>query len=334
MNIHPKVTVIIPVYNVAAYLPQCLDSVIAQTLDGIEIICVNDGSKDESLAVLKDYAAKDSRVKIIDKANAGVSAARNDGIAAAKGKYIAFLDGDDFLEPDCLERVYETAVNGNFDTVVFDCYLFDGNHKSVWEDNSFKGCMQSGECQLYDFMSVVWNKLYRTDFLKQNKILFPAGIKTAEDVIFSLQCYFCKPAACCLPNRFYNYRMGREGSVTSDFSCISRDIEAFKYLEKMDIYQRQPEDIKHKVVNKFVVGVEGYIRKFSLAEDKKYMAERMDFISYLKKKYGAATIYKMVYFKEPNLLQKIFSIKNSYDKKYKVITFFGIKFQLKRHKKS
>lgn len=76
MNIHPKVTVIIPVYNVAAYLPQCLDSVIAQTLDDIEIICVNDGSKDESLAVLNEYAAQDSRIKIIDKANAGVSADR------------------------------------------------------------------------------------------------------------------------------------------------------------------------------------------------------------------------------------------------------------------
>ena len=162
MNIHPKVTVIIPVYNVAAYLPQCLDSVIAQTLDDIEIICVNDGSKDESLAVLNEYAAQDSRIKIIDKANAGVSAARNDGIAAAQGEYIAFLDGDDFLEPDCLEKVYATAVSGNFDTVVFKHNLIDGNKKTVWNNSEF-GCFDEDKL-LYTFSAVIWNKLYRTAF--------------------------------------------------------------------------------------------------------------------------------------------------------------------------
>ena len=188
MNIHPKVTVIIPVYNVAAYLPQCLDSVIAQTLDDIEIICVNDGSKDESLAVLNEYAAQDSRIKIIDKANAGVSAARNDGIAAAQGEYIAFLDGDDFLEPDCLEKVYATAVSGNFDTVVFKHNLIDGNKKTVWNNSEF-GCFDEDKL-LYTFSAVIWNKLYRTAFLREKQIGFPLGLKIAEDTIFSLMCFF------------------------------------------------------------------------------------------------------------------------------------------------
>ncbi len=188
MNIHPKVTVIIPVYNVAAYLPQCLDSVIAQTLDDIEIICVNDGSKDESLAVLNEYAAQDSRIKIIDKANAGVSAARNDGIAAAQGEYIAFLDGDDFLEPDCLEKVYATAVSGNFDTVVFKHNLIDGNKKTVWNNPEF-GCFDEDKL-LYTFSAVIWNKLYRTAFLREKQIGFPLGLKIAEDTIFSLMCFF------------------------------------------------------------------------------------------------------------------------------------------------
>ncbi len=201
MNIHPKVTVIIPVYNVAAYLPQCLDSVIAQTLDDIEIICVNDGSKDESLAVLNEYAAQDSRIKIIDKANAGVSAARNDGIAAAQGEYIAFLDGDDFLEPDCLEKVYATAVSGNFDTVVFKHNLIDGNKKTVWNNSEF-GCFDEDKL-LYTFSAVIWNKLYRTAFLREKQIGFPLGLKIAEDTIFSLMCFFHHPVCGFCDGHFY-----------------------------------------------------------------------------------------------------------------------------------
>lgn len=328
MNIHPKVTVIIPVYNVAAYLPQCLDSVIAQTLDDIEIICVNDGSKDKSLAVLNEYAAQDSRIKIIDKANAGVSAARNDGIAAAQGEYIAFLDGDDFLEPDCLEKVYATAVSGNFDTVVFKHNLLEGNKKRVWDSPEF-GSLEEDKL-LYAFAATIWNKLYRTAFLKENRIAFPLGIKIAEDTIFSLVCFFHHPSCGFCDGHFYNYRLNRDNSATADRRCIYGETAAYQCLEQMDVFQKQPLGIQLKIAEKFLSGIEGHINRFFLHESKEFMAVRKDFIKHLRSKYGAKAVRKLSHLKQPNLLQRIFSIKNSPDKKYKIIMLLGIRLKIKR----
>ena len=127
MEKQPKVSVIIPVYNVEQYLSRCLDSVISQNFNDMEIICINDGSKDASLRILEEYAGKDSRIVIIDKKNAGVSAARNDGIAAAKGEYLAFLDGDDFWEADCLAKIYQEAEHNHSDIVIFAHNLWEND---------------------------------------------------------------------------------------------------------------------------------------------------------------------------------------------------------------
>lgn len=106
----PKISVIIPVYNVEQYLRECLDSVVSQSLADIEIIAINDGSPDNSLSILKEYEAKDTRVKIIDKQNEGVGKARNDGIKAAAGEFVAFMDSDDYYpSAKVLETLYCNA---------------------------------------------------------------------------------------------------------------------------------------------------------------------------------------------------------------------------------
>lgn len=117
----PKVSVIIPVYNVEKYLGECLDSVLRQTLKDIEIICVDDGSTDGSPKMLAEYAAKDSRIRIITQPNGGLSAARNAGMDAANGKYIYFLDSDDWIVPDALEQSVEICERDNLDQLVFGC---------------------------------------------------------------------------------------------------------------------------------------------------------------------------------------------------------------------
>ena len=114
-----KVSVIIPVYNTENYLRACLDSVVNQTLRDIEIICVNDGSTDNSLSILKEYAQKDSRIVLINQKNAGVSVARNNAIAVAKGEYLAFLDSDDWFEPDAVETAYFKISQDKTDVVIF-----------------------------------------------------------------------------------------------------------------------------------------------------------------------------------------------------------------------
>ncbi|MFR5028212.1 MAG: glycosyltransferase family 2 protein [Coprococcus sp.] len=114
-----KVSVILPVYNVSDYLRQCMDSIVGQTLKDIEIICVDDGSTDDSLAILKEYEAKDQRVKVIQQANAGAGAARNKGLEIATGEYLSFLDSDDFFEPDMLEKAWSKAHETRAQVVVF-----------------------------------------------------------------------------------------------------------------------------------------------------------------------------------------------------------------------
>ena len=124
----PKVSVIVPVYNVSEYLGQCLDSILLQTLQDIEVICVNDGSTDDSLDILQGYAMFDERLKIISQENAGAGAARNNGIKHATGEYIICLDSDDFFEPDMLEKMVAKAEEDGSDVVVCDFYFFNNEN--------------------------------------------------------------------------------------------------------------------------------------------------------------------------------------------------------------
>ena len=123
----PKVSVIIPVYNVESYLRKCVDSIIGQTLINIEIILVDDGSTDRSGSICDEYRRQDGRIQVIHKANGGLSSARNVGIDAASAPYIMFLDSDDWAEPGFCEIPYDAAVDTNSDLVIFQtCYVKDG----------------------------------------------------------------------------------------------------------------------------------------------------------------------------------------------------------------
>ena len=126
-----KVSIVIPVYNVQKYLHECLDSLINQTLKDIEIICINDGSTDNSLNILKEYALKDSRIKVIDKENEGQGIARNLGIELAQGEFIGFVDPDDWLEPEMLEMMYNQA------KVLFSQVVICDYKKYFEDDNKY-----------------------------------------------------------------------------------------------------------------------------------------------------------------------------------------------------
>ena len=132
-SIMVKVSVIIPVYNVEPYLKQCMDSVVGQTLKDIEIICVDDGSTDGSLDILREYAAEDNRIQIIEQKNAGAGAARNNGMRHATGKYLSFLDSDDFFEPRMLEKAYDLAEKDQADFVAYKSdHGTNSSSKNLW----------------------------------------------------------------------------------------------------------------------------------------------------------------------------------------------------------
>ena len=181
----PKVSIIIPVYNAYEYLDKCLSSAINQTLTDIEIICVNDGSVDLSLSVINGYASKDERIVLIDKENGGLSSARNAALDIAKGKYITFLDADDYLDLDTLRIFYETMEGENVDTVICTIKNFTlGSDAKIEERKiseerySKSKAMQEGRYffngEFSRFSAAVCGKLYKNpsstniklDFLK------------------------------------------------------------------------------------------------------------------------------------------------------------------------
>ena len=173
-----SVSVIIPVYNVEKWLRECLDSVCGQSLKSIEILCINDGSTDHSLDILKEYVAGDDRIVIIDKANEGVGAARNDGIRAAKGEYVAFMDPDDkYPDSDTLRLLYDAAKKHNVLAAggYFGC--IDENSKPVPKSRSYYGVdfSCSGLIQYRDFQCDYQFQAYvfQKSFLIRNNLFFP-----------------------------------------------------------------------------------------------------------------------------------------------------------------
>ena len=194
MDGNPKVSVIIPVYNASEFLEECLDSILHQTLKEIEVICVDDGSSDNSLEILQKYKDQDPRIIIISQRNQGAGAARNKGMSMATGKYLSFLDSDDFFEKDMLKLAYDKAEEDKADFVVFnsDQYYTEKdkfvevawtlrvkeippytpfNHRQM-TDNIFKV-----------FVGWAWDKLYNREFVEKNNLVFQEQ-RTSNDMLF------------------------------------------------------------------------------------------------------------------------------------------------------
>ncbi len=190
-----QVSVIVPIYNAYDYLGVALDSILCQTLKDIEVICIDDGSTDRSLDIIKKYHEADSRVRVVTENNAGVSTARNKGIVRARGEYIIFLDADDFYEPTLLEKLYNLAKKENLDIALskFDIYnskterfsaSVDEKHVDIYAHGAV---VSKNEFPDYIFESAtgyVWNKLFRTSFLREKDLEFDPELHVFEDVHF------------------------------------------------------------------------------------------------------------------------------------------------------
>ena len=201
----PKVSVIVPVYNVEKYLRQCLDSIVNQTMRDIQIICVNDGSTDGSLATLREYEARDARVGIIDKPNGGQSSARNAAYPHIKGKYTLFVDSDDWIELDLCEKTYQQSEATGAPLTFF---FYQGENGQ--SDPSYRRITPSDKITVAEkkpllFWSVVWDKLWRTDFLLSNKLYFPEGL-VFEDTFVNWQAITLADKISVVPERLYHYR--------------------------------------------------------------------------------------------------------------------------------
>lgn len=188
----PKVSVIIPVYNVEEYLRECLDSIVKQTLREIEIICVDDGSTDNSLGILKEYALKDNRITVITQKNLHAGVARNAGLAVARGEYLSFLDSDDFFELNMLEEMYEKAHQEMLDVIICKCKIFDEIEKKI-DENKFnytlheeyftKNIVAAVEIKNKIFQICqgwAWDKLFNRNFVLKYRVKFQNIINTND----------------------------------------------------------------------------------------------------------------------------------------------------------
>lgn len=197
-----KISIIIPIYNVEKYLPECLDSIISQTFSDIEIICINDGSTDDSLKILQDYKKKDNRIIIIDKQNEGSGIARNIGLKKALGEYICFIDSDDWLENSTsLEKMYNAAEKDCLDILIFggySCYekygkliKWKGKYRlKSLNKKYFKNVFGAKNIKkdIFKFPTTAWTKLYSREFLIKNEIKFQP-IKVGQDQLFFFPFY-------------------------------------------------------------------------------------------------------------------------------------------------
>ena len=227
-----KVSIIVPVYNVQGYLPACLNSLIKQNLRDIEIICVNDGSTDNSLEILENFARKDKRIKVIDKQNEGPGIARNIGIKEAKGEYIGFVDPDDRIGLDMYEKMYNQAKKLGSDIVICDFIKYQEWTGKSWKHNFFikaKNSMQDEPLyiksgvnmerkDIYDTLLISpcysWNRLYRTSLLKDNDILFSEK-RCYEDCIFILKSHIKANMISYISEPLYIYRLRKTSLLRS-----------------------------------------------------------------------------------------------------------------------
>ena len=240
----PKVSIIIPVYNVEPYLDQCVQSVLHQTLKEIEVILVDDESPDRCPAMCDAYAQQDNRVKVIHKKNGGLGFARNSGLDVATGKYVAFVDSDDFIAPNMMEVLYDTAIQYGADEVRSGVIFYENGKESIRHDvdkvTVFRGKEEvkrfvfdylgpaPEEYRDCKYMMSVWLALHSRKVIEENHIRFTSERQTlSEDLVFGMELFPKMDCIVCIPDCFYYYRKNPQ-SLSHHFSW-----EKFKRQEAM-----------------------------------------------------------------------------------------------------
>lgn len=254
MMIQPQVSIIVPVYNVENYIERCLNSLVNQTFKDIEIITINDGSTDKSLELLNKYAKEDIRVSVIDLGDEGVSYCRNLGIEKANGKYIMFVDSDDWIDSNMVEVMYKKAEENNLDLVMCSYIrefkdhskekIFNFPEEIIYKGNEVKNELlrklvgpikeELSNPELLDALGTVWGKLYRVDILKENKLKFVdlKEIGSAEDTLFNIFTFNYLKKVMFLNKPMYHYWRDNPKSVTSQYNPKLKEQRKvfFKYI--------------------------------------------------------------------------------------------------------
>lgn len=290
-----KISVIVPVYNVQEYVGKCLESLITQTLKDIEIICINDGSTDDSLMVLQNFAAKDKRIKVINKENGGVSSARNAGLKAATGEYVMFVDGDDWIEPETCEECYAKITADDADLLVFNFQevfsekdkKISGHLKNLSEGKIFyfNNCPED----FFYVRTMIACKLYR----RHEELYMREDMKKGEDsVYFWDYCLKFNPKISVLNKVFYNYLQRTDSASRCDSNLLNGElINSVNKFVKTEIFQNASLDVQMRILDRFCSAISSEIKHTTIILDDSYFAKVQAFLDLFKQYKGYENLH-------------------------------------------
>ena len=332
---------IIPVYNLSEYLRQCIESILNQSFKNFEIICVDDSSDDNSLDILKEYALKDNRIVVISQNKQGQGFARNNAIKLAKGKYIVFVDGDDWIENDYLSSLYNILKENEEEIIEFNYREYNENSKTFknistasYFNKVLNFDLNRNNCYSYrlldkTFLSKiflqVWNRVYLRDFLIKNNIEFSLNC-FGEDHIFTIMSVLSAKSIYYIDKYLYNYRLRMKSSVNSfnigNFCIFDNILCVEAYLKNTGLLEELQEGFNRYKINSFAM----HYKNIPADKKEEYKLKCREYLSDSDYKNFISIISKKMSF-----LEQIFSVKNEYNfiNVNKVITILGFKIRPK-----
>ena len=271
------ISIIVPAYNVAPYLPKCLDSLVNQTYRDLEIICVNDGSKDNSLKILEEYFQKDKRIRIINRENRGISCSRNEALDIAQGEWTMFVDSDDWIDLNTCESALNLATQHQSDVVMW-AYMREFKNQSlpkyyipqttIWEENISQlhrrivGPINEelSRPDTLDSWGTIWGKLYRSSFMQQQspiRFIDTKHIGSAEDVLFNIAYMGRISKAVYVPETWYHYRKGESYTSSYKADLPQKWENLYLEIEKELTKQELRNDFNRVLKNRISLGIIG-----------------------------------------------------------------------------
>ena len=243
-----KVSIIVPVYNTDKFLPQCLDSILAQTFADFECLLIENGSSDNSSRICDDYAARNHRLKVVHQEGKGVSFARNTALEMASGQWIVFVDSDDWIEPDLLETALRTAKEHPADIIQWN-YIPEGGKKVRGKEMLQAGpFIISSERELPSWFAMIWSRMYSRTLIEKNRIRFDTELFFAEDGLFSVQALAAAETIWNTDKALYHYRNRVDSSInTMDIKAVDNKILAAEKIEQA-LKRQNKENLFRKVI--------------------------------------------------------------------------------------
>lgn len=252
----PKVSILVPIYNAAEFLRQALESLTNQTLSELEIICINDGSTDNSLAIVQEFAQRDSRIVILDKPNSGYGDSMNQGIKLARGEYIGILEPDDYLDSEAFAKLYQLATWHHADIVKANYYLHESGQdrklKVIRPQYTGKIIVPRQDRFVFRLHPAIWSGIYRREFLLQNRIEFlPTPGASYQDIGFNIKALALAERVIFTTDAFLHYRVDNVNSSSNSsgkLDCTPREYASVEeFLQQRDLVELMPAITSAKI---------------------------------------------------------------------------------------